>query len=48
MNKKGQIPPKLIMALIGGIVGWIIVGSFKPELSIIGGIIGALIAYRFL
>ncbi|MBS3089622.1 hypothetical protein J4461_01940 [Candidatus Pacearchaeota archaeon] len=48
MNKKGQISPKVVMTLVGGIVGWLIVGQINPEFSIIGGIIGAIIAYRFL
>lgn len=48
MNKKAQIPPKLVMTVVGGIVGWLIVGQIKPEFSIFGGIVGALLAYKYL
>jgi len=48
MKKKGQINPKFILTAVGFIVGWIIGGNISPELSVLGGVIGGFLAYRYL
>jgi len=48
MNKKGQSTQRLLRIVIGVIIGWVVLGSITPEISIIGGVVGGFLAYKFL
>lgn len=48
MKRKGQISPKIIFTAVGFVAGWLLGGMFGNLYSIIGGILGATIAYKYL
>lgn len=46
IGKKAQFHPKMISLIIGFIVGWVVAGQINQNYSIIGGAVGAFIAFR--
>jgi hypothetical protein len=48
MNKKGQINPKIVFTLGGFIAGYVLIGQINSSFSIVGGIICAFLAWKFL